>query len=166
VAIVGALAIGTFVLVSGSQRPNYECRELLAQQPNATVENPIVTPDYGAAHQTTGSKLEYVTCPPASGPHYNQGGFAPARPGFYGPDSNIGPGSWIHNLEHGFAVALYRCVDGVCPSEEVLDELRRYVQQGPSSPGASRCNYPSKVLAARFDDPPLRSPTRSSRAPG
>lgn len=151
-AVLLALGVGTFFFVSGASRPNYECGTILPQQAGATVDSPIVTPSYGGAHQAPGSRLEYASCPPASGPHYQQSGVAPARPAAYGPDSNIGPGSWVHNLEHGFVVALYRCVDDVCPSDDVLSDLRRFVLQGPSSAGVVNCGYPSKVLAARFDD--------------
>jgi hypothetical protein len=101
----------------------------------------------------TGSTTSYTSCPPASGPHYSQGGgIAPLPPAFYAADARIGPGNWVHNLEHGFVVALYRCADGVCPSNDVVSELREFVLNGPPTETAARCGYQSKVLAARFDD--------------
>ncbi len=159
VVLVGALvvlAVGvvSFALFSGggSNRTKYECAEQMQPDPSATVANPIVTPDFGNSHQAAGSTVELALCPPASGPHYQvTSGVAPARPAFYGPDAGIGPGSWVHNLEHGFVVALYRCVDDVCPSEDDLSRLRQFVLQGPSTASSTRCGYQSKVLAARFD---------------
>jgi hypothetical protein len=148
VAAIAVLGVGLF---SSSGSP-YSCAAQLPPQPNATVENPIVTPDEGRAHVEVGTTTSYAACPPASGPHYNAAGIAPVRPGFYGPDSRIGPGNWIHNLEHGYVVALYRCVDGQCPTEQELSELREFQLNGPSTESAVRCGFGSKVLVARFDD--------------
>jgi hypothetical protein len=148
IAVVGVVVVGLF----GSGGPRYACGDLLQPQPGATVENPFVTPDLGAGHVATDSRIEYASCPPASGRHYNQARVAPLPPQFYGPDARVGPGNWLHNLEHGFAVALYRCVDGTCPTDDELNEIRQFVLNGPSTPAAVACGYPSKVLAARFDD--------------
>ncbi len=145
VALVGVVGVALF---SGGG-PNYSCGELLQPQAGATVESPIVTPDGGRAHLSPGSRTEYAACPPASGPHYQQTGVAPLPPGFRGPQDRIAPGQWVHNLEHGYAVALYRCVDDVGPP---LNRLRQFVQNGPTTPGATACGYRSKVVAARFDD--------------
>jgi hypothetical protein len=109
-------------------------------------------PDEGRTHVEVGSKIDYVACPPSSGRHYIAAGIAPLRPDFYGPDARIGPGNWVHNLEHGYVVALYRCQDGRCPSNDVLSSLRQFVLNGPSTASATACGYQSKVLAARFDD--------------
>ena len=49
-------------------------------------------------------------------------------------------------------VALYRCPDGQCPSNDVLSELREFVLNGPPTETATACGFSSKVLAARFDD--------------
>jgi hypothetical protein len=151
-AVVVGVAVVAFALLSGAGRVSYSCAELLQPQAGATVADPIVTPDMGRNHLAVGSRLEYAECPPASGPHYSATGVAPVRPGFYAADAGIGPGSWVHNLEHGFVVALYRCPNGSCPSEDVLSDLRQFVLQGPSTATSARCGYQSKVLAARFDD--------------
>jgi hypothetical protein len=153
--IVGAVVLGVLVLVvavfagSGSGG-RYTCGQQLAA--GGTPEDGQVTADLGRQHVATGSQLTYLFCPSTSGLHYSESGVAPARPGYYRPDADIGPGSWVHNLEHGYVVALYRCTDDVCPSEEVLAELRRFVNNGPPTDKAAACGYRSKVLAARFDD--------------
>ena len=150
--VVGGIVVLSAVLI-GSPASPYACASQLQPQANATVANPIVTPDEGRGHVRTGTTTEYASCPPASGPHYNEGsGVAPLRPAFYDQGARIGPANWIHNLEHGYAVALYRCTDGQCPSNDVLSELREFVLTGPPTESATTCGYPSKVLAARFDD--------------
>ena len=150
--VVGGIVVLSAVLI-GSPASPYECASQLQPQANATVENPIVTADEGARHVQAGTTTEYALCPPASGPHYIEGGgVAPLRPAFYDPGARIGPGNWVHNLEHGYVVALYRCSDGQCPSNDLLAELREFVFNGPPTESATRCGLPSKVLAARFDD--------------
>jgi hypothetical protein len=145
---IGVVVAGLF----GSSGSPYSCDALLQPVAGATIKDPIVTPLGGFDHVQTGSKIEYPTCPPASGPHYSQAGIAPLRPAYYGPDAGVGPGNWVHNLEHGFAVALYRCTGGRCPSEADLEALRAFVAEGPSTQLATACGYRSKVLAVRFDD--------------
>jgi hypothetical protein len=148
-AVALVLIVGA-VLASPGAASNYSCAQLLPSGGSPTDGQTTI--DQGRQHVGTGGKLEYLHCPPASGPHYSEGGVAPVRPGFYGPDADVGPGSWVHNLEHGYVVALYRCPDDTCPSDEQVAELRAFVNTGPSTPSAQRCGIPSKVLAARFDD--------------
>ena len=155
--LIGLLVVGGIVALSailiGSPASPYECAAQLQPQANATVENPIVTVDEGRRHVQTGATTEYALCPPASGPHYIEGGgVAPLRPAYYEPGARIGPGNWVHNLEHGYVVALYRCTDGQCPADDVLSEFREFVINGPPTERATACGYSSKVLAARFDD--------------
>lgn len=156
-ALIALLVVGGIVALSavliGSPASPYECASQLQPQANATVENPIVTVDEGRRHIQPGSTTEYASCPPASGPHYTEGGgVAPLRPAFYEPGARIGPGNWVHNLEHGYVVALYRCPDGQCPTSDVLSEFREFVLNAPPTESATRCGHASKVVAARFDD--------------
>ena len=155
--LIALLVVGGIVVLSvaliGTPASPYTCASQLEPQANATVQNPIVTPDEGRRHVPVGTTTGYVSCPPASGPHYIEGGgVAPLRPAFYDPGARIGPANWVHNLEHGYAVALYRCPDGQCPSSDVLSELREFVLNGPSTESSAACGFSSKVLAARFDD--------------
>lgn len=154
VLAVAVIAVVGFGLLSGGGPSvgSYTCEQLLQPQQGATAANPIVTPNLGNTHVRTGSNTEYPVCPPASGPHYNERGVGPLAPGFYTAGAGFGPGSWVHNLEHGFVVVLFRCADGTCPSDDELNEIRSFVLNGPSTPSAVACGYQSKVLAARFDD--------------
>jgi hypothetical protein len=57
-----------------------------------------------------GTKITYTYCPPASGRHFQQpAGPIPAR--LYGPNDTVIPQQWVHNLEHGAIVILYRDVE-------------------------------------------------------
>ena len=148
VLAVGVLLVA--VVFGGNDAGRYTCGQNLA--PGGTAEDGQVTANMGRQHVARGSQLSYLFCPPASGTHYNnESGYSPARPGFYRPDAGIGPGSWIHNLEHGYVVVLYRCADDICPTEEVQAEIRRFVNNGPQTPVAATCGIRSKIIAARFD---------------
>ncbi|HLC41074.1 MAG TPA: DUF3105 domain-containing protein [Methylomirabilota bacterium] len=60
-------------------------------------------PDEGQQHIPVGTRAEYGHSPPTSGPHWPQW----ARWGIY--DRELPPELWVHNLEHGGIVILYRC---------------------------------------------------------
>jgi len=105
----------------------------------------------GRSHVTNaGQRLSYGFCPPTSGEHYNiAGGVGPIRAAVYGPTEERSPGGWIHNLEHGYIVALYRCPSPEdCPSAAEMAELQRFFDEAPDS-GVATC--PTKVVVARFD---------------
>lgn len=81
---------------------------LLSQQSLASPQNPA---DWGVAmpiegdrsHVPQGSTLTQKERPPSSGPHY-------PNPAPYGLSTTpILPGNWIHDLEHGAEVILYKC---------------------------------------------------------
>lgn len=80
-----------------------------------------------------------------SGDHYAAQGAGPIRPGFYGPDSAAAPGGWVHNLEHGYVVVLYRGSDGV--PEDTLAALRRFADAAPQTESAAACGYSSKIVS-------------------
>jgi hypothetical protein len=67
---------------------------------------------------------------------------------FYGPSTILNPGSWIHNLEHGYVVILYR----EDASQEIIDGIQAIMAEAtPKAETAARCGY-SKVIGVRFDD--------------
>ena len=76
------------------------------------------------------------------------GGPIPAR--LYGPNDNVLPQGWIHNLEHGGIVILYRG-DSAGATPEGQAQLRALYDAFPNSPV---CNVPKGEIApviARFD---------------
>jgi hypothetical protein len=102
----------------------------------------------GAQHVPHPSTIRYGFCPPTSGDHFSAPA-GPIRAGFYPPVQEQHPGGWVHNLEHGYVVALYRCEDGDCPTQAELNLLQRFVDEAPPSSFAPQCG--TQVLAARFD---------------
>lgn len=150
-AVIGAVGFVGLVVLRTATAQAFSCREVL--QPPAEDPGPegVVTQNQGSRHVAPGTEIRYASCPPTSGSHYNARGAGPLAPGFYGPDDDAGPGGWVHNLEHGYVVALYRCEGGGCPSESDLRALRSFAANGPPTQSAAACGYRSKVIVARFD---------------
>ena len=151
-AVVGVVGFLAIAFISSATARDYSCDELLTAPPGASETEGFATKSIGRGHVAVGTKVRYSFCPPTSGSHYNAAGVGPLRPGFYGPDADVGPGGWVHNLEHGYVVALYRCKDGACPSDADLAALRSLANNGPPTQSAAACGYRSKVIVARFDD--------------
>ena len=122
----GAL-IGLLVLVVGLG-VFWVFREATAPLPGQPVA------DEGRTHVDTGSPLSFATYPPASGAHYEN----TARWDFY--DSEVSPGFWVHNLEHGGVVLLYKC-----PSS--CAELKSQLKGLTSSLRRSKYGYVKLVVA-------------------
>lgn len=59
-------------------------------------------PDEGFEHVAVGTQIHYKADPPASGTHYPY----PAPAGVY--PNGLPTGFWVHSLEHGYVVVLYR----------------------------------------------------------
>ena len=101
-----------------------------------------------------GSSINYISCPPTSGRHYNnppQRGPIPAA--VYQAGEERTPGGWVHNLEHGYVALLYKCPDGVlggegCPTQAEFDQMTQWFNQVPA-PTSGVCA--KKALVARFD---------------
>src|SRR5438067_4889331 len=55
-------------------------------------------------HVPQGSNIPYHNRPPSSSDHYDQ----PAGYGFFPANREIPTGNWVHDLEHGGIVVLYR----------------------------------------------------------
>ena len=66
--------------------------------------------DEGRNHVDEGVQINYQHTPPSSGPHYGR----PADYGVYA--SSVPAGAWVHNLEHGGIVLLFKC-SGDCESK-------------------------------------------------
>lgn len=105
----------------------------------------------GRGHLPPGSEIEYGFCPPTSGQHYLAGPQVPIRAGYYGPDTQVRPGTWVHNLEHGYVVIAYRGGEGGGPTAEELTQLEAFAESAPASTRGESCPD-NKVVVARFDD--------------
>jgi len=93
-----------------------------AQSEAALPGTPV--PDEGRNHVADTVQPQYAHYPPASGPHYD----APANWGTY--DQALPEGRWIHNLEHGGVVILYKCPSG-CP--DLVKQLKDFYSSAPQS---------------------------------
>ena len=103
----------------------------------------------GRNHVRDNTVIEYAFCPPTSGNHYAATGRGPIRAGVYPKSAEQVPGGWIHNMEHGYVVALYRCPSATdCPSDAEMAQLQAFFDQAPASTNAS---CPTKIVVARFD---------------
>jgi hypothetical protein len=98
VGIIGLAVIGVvagWLLLSGAFRDSLSAG-------SGTFPQARTVPDEGQQHVAAGTLVDYRSRPPASGPHYeNEAPYA-----FF--DQEVPTGNWIHNLEHGGVVVLYR----------------------------------------------------------
>jgi len=69
----------------------------------------ISLPDEGADHVAEGTQVSYAHQPPASGPHYP----TVLQYGLY-ENEDVPAEYWVHSLEHGAVVILYKCPQA-CP---------------------------------------------------
>jgi hypothetical protein len=158
-ALAGLALVATAgIAFLNATSPAYACAAEWAPQPtpspapSATQHLGYVQTDTGREHVTTGAFVKYALCPPATGKHYNASGEGPIHAGVFGPDDAIIPQGWIHNLEHGGLVLLYRCASGdTACSDAGQSALRQFNASFPNSP---ICNLPAGSIGpvvARFD---------------
>jgi hypothetical protein len=157
--LVGAAVLAVVVVVgaglfSAATQPAYACSVEWSPEPTPTPpvgsspQPGYAQSDMGHTHVATGSQVTYTYCPPASGRHYNVSPVVPipARP--YGPGDGVIPQGWVHNLEHGGLVILYK---GDTADQTALRAA--YDAIGPSPV----CGFPPGgqspgPVVARFDD--------------
>ncbi len=116
---------------------------------------------WAASTSTRATSSRYTYCPPASGNHYNASGQGPIPPRLYGPDDTTVPEGWVHNLEHGALVLLYRG-DSPGATPEGQAALRAFFDSFPNSPvcGIQPGTIQGPVIA-RFDD--MATPVHGDR---
>lgn len=115
-----------------------------------------VQPDMGRGHLTTGTRVRYTNCPPASGRHYSAAGQGPIEASVFGPEEKTIPQGWVHNLEHGAIVLLYNCGptgDPAACTDAGQAALEALYAKWPASPV---CKIPAGAgpapVITRFDD--------------
>lgn len=154
------VAIGGFFVYQSFSQKAYACLTTWTPPSPAPTTAPSATPrigyfqdDMGRTHVGVGTRVKYTFCPPASGLHYNQAGVAgPIPPRVYGPNETTVPQNWIHNLEHGALVVLYRCGSGDNCDDNQQAALKAFYNAFPNSPV---CNIPKGSIGpviTRFDD--------------
>jgi len=155
VAIVGIVGVG---LISAATQPAYACSNIwepaATQSPvdGASPQPGYAQPDMGQDHLANGSQVTYTYCPPASGKHFNGTATGPITPRVYSPTDAVNPQGWIHNLEHGGLVVLYRG-DSEGATEAGQVALRSFFDRYPNSP---ICGFAPGTsvgpVFARFDE--------------
>jgi hypothetical protein len=155
VAVVGIVGVGVF---AASTQPVYACSTEWTPDPtpspgaNAAPQPGYPQPDMGQGHVSNGTAVTYTYCPPASGRHYNGTQTGPISARVYGPDDAVPPQGWIHNLEHGAIVVLYRG-DSEGATDAGQAALRAFFESYPPSP---LCGFQPGTsvgpVFARFDE--------------
>jgi hypothetical protein len=156
---VGAAVLALLTLVgaglfSAATQPAYACTTIWQPDPTpspregASPQPGYVQPDMGFGHVALGTKLTYTYCPPASAKHYNAVGAGPLQARVYGPNDTVIPQGWVHNLEHGGLVILYK---GAEVDEAALRALFESIPASPVCGFPPGGQSPSPVIA-RFDD--------------
>jgi hypothetical protein len=159
VAAIAVVAVAIGWVFLGSTAATWTCTNQFNPSPTPTISPDsstrlgFVQDDMGRNHQA-GPPFSYLYCPPASGPHYNQPGtLGPITPRVYKPDDKVGPPNWIHNLEHGAVVVLYR-TDGPGASSAGQAAFKTFFDNFPPS---QLCQVPPRTLSpviAPFDNMP------------
>lgn len=105
-------------------------------------------------HVPESQPVYYRHNPPIGGPHY-----ASSYPSYGVLTSPVAPGYWVHNLEHGAIVLLYRCGDDCPRLVAELEALYRALPGHPSTPnGAARllaipaANLPAHLALVTWGD--------------
>jgi hypothetical protein len=152
---IAAVVVG--VILVGATKGAYSCTTewmptpTASPGPGASPRLGYAQPDMGRFHIAPGTTQKYTFCPPASGNHYNQPGvLGPIIPRVYRPEDNVGPPNWLHNLEHGGLVVLYR---GDSPGA-TADGLAKFKAFFDAFPPGPICKIPGGQISpviARFD---------------
>lgn len=152
-AVAAVIAVVGAAVFAAATQTAYACSQIwqpaatASPGPSASAQLGYVQPDMGHAHVPVNTVIRYTYCPPASGKHYDapEQGPVPARA--YGPNDAVIPEGWIHNLEHGGLVILYRGVDA---DQAALQALYSAIPASPVCGFPPGGNSPGPVIA-RFD---------------
>jgi hypothetical protein len=102
-----------------------------------------------ASHVAIGTHVDYDSSPPSSGPHY------PVWAAYQAWDTPVQREYYVHNLEHGAIVLLYKCGDARgCP--DVVDALKKASDAIPDDPLCSGSGV--RVRTVITPDPLITGP--------
>jgi hypothetical protein len=118
--------------------------ELLDASCPAAVGEEEHFPDAGSAHvsRVEDFKLTYTDPPPTGGTHSE----CWANFGVYAEE--LEDARWVHNLEHGGIVLLYRCPEG-CPEE--VAQLEKFVADHPRTILTPYAALPTRFAAVAWE---------------
>jgi hypothetical protein len=149
VAVVGGLALVQSTQASFTCSVQFDPSPTPSPEAGANTRIGFAQDSMGASHDVSRPQ-RYTFCPPASGNHYNGAGIGPIAPRLYRPGDAVGPSNWIHNLEHGGLVVLYRN-DSEGATDAGQSAFQQFFDSFPPSP---ICQLPGGRLSpviARFD---------------
>ena len=158
IAAVAIVAVVVGIVFISATQPAYACSNILDPSPTPPVSPGSSTrlgfaeEDMGRSHLVSRPQ-RYLYCPPASGTHIAQTGQGPIVPKVYKPSDNVGPPNWIHNLEHGGLVVLYRN-DSPGATTAGLQAFQEFYNTFPPSPICKIPAYQVSPVVARFDTMP------------
>ncbi|MEX1172124.1 MAG: DUF3105 domain-containing protein [Chloroflexota bacterium] len=138
-AVVVVVAVAGVGMFAAATAPAYACSTEWVPDPTsppiegASPRPGYTQPDMGQGHAGNGTAITYTYCPPASGRHFNGTATGPISARVYGPDDQVNPQGWIHNLEHGALIVLYRG-DGDGATAAGQSALRAFFDRYPPSP--------------------------------
>ena len=154
-ALAGVALLSVFVFLQSSA-PAFACSTVWTPEPTASpapsaTENlGYVQPDMGNSHVSRGTKVTYTYCAPASGNHINRPGTqGPIAARVYGPSDNVIPQGWIHNLEHGALVILYKTTsEGATPEGQA--KMKAFYEAFPPVPTCGPVIAPFDQMSSDF----------------
>jgi hypothetical protein len=152
-AVAAVVAVVGAAVFAAATQTAYACSQIwqpaatASPGPSASAQLGYVQPDMGHAHVPVNTVIRYTYCPPASGKHYDAAEQGPIPARAYGPNDAVIPEGWVHNLEHGGLVVLYRGVDA---DQSALQALYSAIPPSPVCGFPPGGNSPGPVLA-RFD---------------
>jgi hypothetical protein len=115
-----------------------------------TIDAPPLLP---ANHVAVGTQVQYDSNPPSSGPHY------PIWAAYQAYATPVPREYYVHDLEHGAIVFLYRCADGgTCPS--VVSALQAASDSLPDDPLCSGTGV--RVRTVITPDPLIPTPVAAA----
>lgn len=158
IAAVAVVAVAVGIVFLGSTSPAYACANVFSPSPTPPLAPGssdrlgFFQEDMANSHVVSPPQT-YLYCPPASGNHYNGSGIGPIQPRVYKPEDKVGPANWVHNLEHGGLVVLYRN-DSPGATAAGLQAFRDFSSALPPSPICKVATGQASPVVARFDDMP------------
>ena len=155
--IVAVIAVVGGLIFMQATQPAFACTTVWkpdptpAPAPDSSPRLGYLQPDMGNTHVNVGKSVTYTYCPPASGNHMNIPGVAPiSPPRIFKPDDKVIPQQWIHNLEHGGMVILYRG-DSAGATPAGLAAFQTFFDAFPTSPICGVPPHKVSPVIARFD---------------
>jgi hypothetical protein len=161
--LVGGVIVAVVAVVAGliflqATQPAYACGTIWKPDPTASpspgASNRLgyLQPDMGNTHIPVGKSQKYTYCPPASGNHINTVGVGPISPArIFKPTDTVVPEQWIHNLEHGALVILYK-TDSPGATAEGMAQFQQFFDSFPASPICQVPPHKLSPIIAPFND--------------